>query len=64
MALAHAGGALRTVWRDALASVLLVLVLGLSVGLATGLIIVNVLALLGMHVETGTGVLMHRVLGG
>jgi hypothetical protein len=64
MALVHAGGALRAVWRDALASVLLVMVLGLSVGLFTGLIVVHVLALLGLHVETGTSVLLHRVLGG
>ena len=35
-----------------------------GIGLVTGLVLVNVLGLLGMDVQTGTGELLHRVFGG
>ncbi|HET7430159.1 MAG TPA: hypothetical protein VFJ89_01525 [Nocardioides sp.] len=64
MALVSTGHLHGAVWRDALASVAVTATVGLAIGLMTGLALVQVLALLGLHVETGTGVLLHRMLGG
>jgi hypothetical protein len=64
VAVVGSGGALRTVWKDAVPAAVLTLTIGLASGLVIGLAVVHVLALLGMPVETGTGVLLHRVLGG
>jgi hypothetical protein len=61
MSIGHVHGA---VWWDALASVAVTVMVGLAIGLVTGLALVQVVSLLGLHVETGTGVLLHRMLGG
>lgn len=64
MAIVSTGGVRWTVWRDAAVSVALTVSLGVGIGLVTGLALVNVLGLLGMDVQTGTGELLHRMFGG
>ncbi len=51
----------RAAWRDATASLLLVVSVGVGAGLLTGLVVVHALGFLGLHVNTGTSDLIRKV---
>lgn len=47
--------------RDALMSGFLLVAWGVGIGIVVGLSLVHLLGWLGLHVDTGTGTLLHRV---